>query len=99
MDINHVSSAPKYITDFISRNMEQLNKIYNEGISIDSNGILACKCSEKENRIDVQFTKEEIILQLMDEERWREYKNTTDENKKIIFIIDLDLNSIFLITV
>lgn len=99
MEINSVSSAPRYITNFISGNMEQLNKIYEEGLVSNSEGILACKCSEKDNRIDVQFTSEETIIESFNKERWIEYKSTISEGKKIMYIIDLDLNSVFLITI
>ena len=73
MEINSVSSAPRYITNFISGNMEQLNKIYEEGLVSNSEGILACKCSEKDNRIDIQFTSEETIIESFNKERWIEY--------------------------
>lgn len=99
MEINHISSAPKYITNFISGNMEQLNKIYEEGCLNNSEGILACKCSEKDNRMDIQFMNKEAISETFNKERWEEYKSTISESKKIMYIIDLDLNSVFLVTI
>ena len=38
--IQQVSSAPDYIMKFIHTNMEQLDKIYQEGISVYNIGIL-----------------------------------------------------------
>ena len=40
MSIQEVNSAPKYISNFINHNIEQLNKIYEEGIQIYKIGIL-----------------------------------------------------------
>ena len=99
MEINHVDSMPQYISNFISGNLEQLNKIYEEGLSCNSEGILGCKCSEKDNRMDVQFMNEEMILEMITKESWEPYKNTIPEGKKLMYIIDLDIDSIFLITI
>lgn len=99
MSVQHVDSMPRYISNFISGNMEQLNKIYQEGLSFNSEGILGCKCSEKDNRMDVQFMNEEMILELITKETWVPYKQTIPEDKKLMFIMDLDLNSIFLVTI
>ena len=99
MNVQNVSSAPKYITNFISGNIEQLDKIYEEGLSSNPEGILGCKCSEKDNRIDIQFMNEEMILEMITKESWEPYKKTIPEDKKLMYIIDLDLNSIFLITI
>ena len=83
----------------LERKEEQLNKIYGEGLSSNSEGILGCKCSEKDNRMDVQFMNEEMILEMITKESWEPYKKTIPEGKKLMYIIDLDLNSIFLITI
>ena len=99
MNVQNISSAPQYITNFIKGNLEQLNKIYEEGLLTNPEGILGCKCSEKENRMDVQFMNEEMILEIITKESWEPYKNTIPEDKKLMYIIDLDLNSIFLITI
>ena len=99
MDIHHVDTMPRYISNFISGNLEQLNKIYEEGLLNNSEGILGCKCSEKDNRMDVQFMNEEMILEIITKETWEPYKHTIPEGKKLMYIMDLDLNSIFLVTI
>ena len=99
MSIQHINSAPDYITKFISGNMEQLGNIYKEGLDQNPNGILACKCSEKENRMDVQFMNEQMILEMITKESWDPLKSSIPEDKKLMFIQDIDLNSIFLIYV
>ncbi len=99
MNIQNINSAPDYITKFIHENLKQLNKIYEEGLSNNIEGILGCKCSEKDNRIDVQFMNEEMILEMITKESWEPLKKTISENKKLMFIQDLDLESIFLIYV
>ncbi len=97
MSVQHIDSAPNYITQFIRGNMEQLSKIYEEGLSANPEGILGCKCSEKDNRMDVQFMNEEMILEMIQKESWEPLKGSIPEGKKLMFIMDLDLNSVFLI--
>ena len=61
--IQNVDSAPDYIMKFIHMNMEQLCKIYDEGMYNNSQldkGIMVFQCSEKENKMDVQFMNDEI---------------------------------------
>ena len=99
MSIQHINSAPDYITKVISGTMEQLGKIYKEGLEQNQNGILACKCSEKDNRMDVQFMNEQMILDMITKESWEPLKSSIPEDKKLMFIQDIDLNSIFLIYV
>ena len=97
MSVQHINSAPNYITQFISGNMEQLVKIYKEGLINNPKGILGCKCYEKDNRMDVQFMNEEMILEMITKESWEPLKGSIPEGKKLMFIMDIDLNSIFLI--
>ena len=97
MNIQNIKSAPEYITKFIHGNLEQLSKIYEEGLSSNDRGILGCKCSEKDNRIDVQFMNEGLIIEMITKESWDPLKKTIPENKKLMLIQDLDLESIFLI--
>ena len=89
MNVQNISSAPSYITNFIYGNMEQLNKIYEEGLMNNPDGILACKCSEKDNRMDIQFMNEEMILEMITKETWEPYKKTIPEDKKLMYIMDL----------
>ena len=99
MEIKNISSPPEYITDFIKTNSEKLNEIYKEGIEVDSGGLLFCKCSMKENNIDVAFLKEKELNNFIAIENWKKYKETIPENKKIIYIIDVDLECSFLIEI
>ena len=99
MHIQNISSAPQYITKFISGNLEQINKIYEEGLVDNPEGILGCKCSEEDDRMDIQFMNEEMILEMITKESWEPLKGSIPEGKKLMFIMDLDLESIFLINV
>tara|TARA_B100001123_G_C14997145_1_gene902040 strand:+ start:340 stop:663 length:324 start_codon:yes stop_codon:yes gene_type:complete len=99
-DIQHVDSAPDYINKFIHLNMEQLCKIYDEGMYNNSdlkNGILFFKCSEKDNKMDVQFMNDEMMSIIIQKESLINLKNNIPENKKLFMIQDIDINSIFLI--
>tara|TARA_B100001287_G_C22360901_1_gene379702 strand:- start:117 stop:422 length:306 start_codon:yes stop_codon:yes gene_type:complete len=98
MDIKNISSAPDYIHQFINNNMEQLNNIYEEGMNLNNFGILVFQCSEKENKMDVQFKNNEMMLDLLNKEYWENLKLTIENSKKRLFLVrDIDLNSIFLI--
>lgn len=99
MEVQNINSAPKYITDFISVNIDKLNEIYKEGLSDNPMGILSCKCSESENKMDIFFMNEELILDILKKEFWESYKKNIPEDKKLMYINDLDLNCIFLITI
>ena len=97
MSIKHINSAPDYITKFISGNMDQLCKIYEEGLEQYPEGILGCKCSEKDNRMDIQFMNEEAILEMIKIESWEPLKGSIPKDKKLMFVMDVDINSVFLI--
>ena len=97
MSIKEINSAPQYIINFIHNNIESLSKIYEEGLSSNSEGILACICSEKDNRIDIQFINNEKITEMITEESWIPFKQSIPKDKKLLMIQDLDLNSIFII--
>jgi len=100
--IQNVDSAPDYIMKFIHNNMEQLCKIYDEGMYNNSEldkGIMMFQCSEKENKMDVQFHNDEMMCEILEKESVMNLKNNIEENKKLFFIKDLDLNSVFLIQV
>lgn len=98
MSIQSVDSAPEYILNFLKGNLEQLNKIYNEGTDIlIQDGLLVCKCSQKENRIDVQFMSDEMFSEIITKESWIPYKESLPKDKKFMFIQDLDLDCVFLI--
>tara|TARA_A200000113_G_C8831751_1_gene343951 strand:+ start:100 stop:411 length:312 start_codon:yes stop_codon:yes gene_type:complete len=101
-NIQNVDSAPDYIMKFIHMNMEQLCKIYDEGMynnpELDK-GILVFQCSQENNKMDVQFMNDEMMCEILQKESVMNLKNNIEENKKLFFIQDLDLNSVFLIQV
>lgn len=97
MSIQNINSAPEYISKFINHNFTKLIEIYDEGILENGCGVLLFKCSESENKMDVYFMNESQIVLNLQEESWKNLKNSTD--KKIFMVNDLDKNSIFLIYV
>jgi len=97
MSIQNINSAPEYITNFIKGNLEQLSKIYDEGTDNLDEGILVCKCSEKDNRIDIQFMNDDMFSEIITKETWIPYKESLPKDKKFMFIQDLDKECIFLI--
>tara|TARA_B100000902_G_C27177356_1_gene847073 strand:+ start:830 stop:1129 length:300 start_codon:yes stop_codon:yes gene_type:complete len=97
MSIQNINSAPDYINKFIQGNLEQLNKIYDEGMEHNSCGMLGFQCSEEKNKMDVQFMNEEHILKMIQKVSWEQLKKSIPENKKLFFIMDQDKNSVFLI--
>jgi hypothetical protein len=94
--IQTASSTPPHISDFMNKHMEKLMEIYEEGISREKFGCLGMKCSQKENKIDVFFTNEEMLLKMLAKESFEQLKETM-ENKKLFLIQELDMNSIFLV--
>jgi len=100
--IQNVDSAPGYIMKFIHNNMEQLCKIYDEGLNNNpelDKGIMVFQCSEENNKMDVQFMNDEMMCEILEKESVMNLKNNIVEDKKLFFIKDLDLNSVFLIQV
>ena len=69
--IQNVDSAPDYIMKFIHNNMEQLCKIYDEGLNNNpelDKGIMVFQCSEENNKMDVQFTNDEMMTNILSKE-------------------------------
>ena len=101
-NIQNVDSAPDYIMKFIHGNMEQLCKIYDEGMynnpELDK-GIIVFMCSQENNKMDVQFHNDEMMCEILQKESVMNLKNGIQKDKKLFFIRDLDLNSVFLIQV
>ena len=100
--IQNVNSAPDYIMKFIHTNTEQLCNIYDEGLSNNpklDKGIIVFQCSEKENKMDVQFMNDEMMCEILEKESVMNLKNNIQEDKKLFFIQDIDRNSVFLIQV
>tara|TARA_B100002019_G_C21257859_1_gene594965 strand:+ start:726 stop:1034 length:309 start_codon:yes stop_codon:yes gene_type:complete len=102
MSIQNVDSAPDYIMKFIHSNMEQLCKIYDEGLYNNpglEKGIMVFQCSQENNKMDVQFMNDEMMCEILEKESVQNLKNNIAEHKKLFFIQDIDLNSVFLIQV
>ena len=100
--IQQINSCPDYISKFIQLNMEQLFKIYDEGMNLNPDlekGILYFLCSEKENKMDVQFMNDEMMCEITEKDSLMQLKTTIEKNKKLLFIRDMDLNSVFLIQI
>ena len=100
--IQQINSCPDYISKFIQLNMEQLFKIYDEGMNLNPDlekGILYFLCSEKENKMDVQFMNDEMMCEIIEKDSLMQLKTTIEKNKKLLFIRDMDLNSVFLIQI
>ena len=62
-------------------------------------GIMVFQCSQENNKMDVQFMNDEMMCEILEKESVMNLKNNIVENKKLFFIQDLDLNSVFLIQV
>ena len=97
--IQTVSSAPSYISEFIAQNMTQLQDIYEEGIHTYQSGCMLFMCSKEENKMDVQFQGDEQMCEILQQDSWVSLKNGIPSDKKLFFIRDTDLNSVFLIYV
>jgi len=66
--IQNVDSCPDYINKFIHLNMEQLCKIYDEGMELNpelEKGILFFVCSQEKNKMDVQFMNDEMMSEIL----------------------------------
>ena len=99
-NIQQVDSAPDYIQKFIHMNMEDLCTIYDEGMEANPDlkkGILLFQCSQETNKMDVQFMNDEMMCEIIEKDSYMTLKNNIPDNKKLFFIQDLDLNSVFLI--
>ena len=99
MNIQHAESTPPYISTFIQNNMKKLIEIYNDGMNNFHEGCLGFQCSQKENKMDVQFMNDESMLTILQKESWETLKNSISEDKKLFFVMDVDMNSVFLIYV
>jgi len=100
MNVQNIDSAPDYIHKFIHMNMEQLCKIYDEGMNNNpelDKGVLVFQCSENDNKMDVQFMNDEMLEEILQKESVINLKDNIPENKKLFLVQDSDINSIFLI--
>ena len=62
MNVQNVSTVPSHIDDFIKGNLDQLNKIYQEGYDSLGDGLLSFKCQKSMNKMDVKFMCEVEII-------------------------------------
>tara|TARA_B110000971_G_scaffold177696_1_gene183434 strand:+ start:729 stop:998 length:270 start_codon:yes stop_codon:yes gene_type:complete len=87
---------------FIKGNMEQIDKIYDEGLENNPDlekGILVFICSEADKKMDVQFMNDEMMCEIIVKESLMNLKNNIQSNKKLLFIRDLDRDAVFLIQI
>jgi len=47
--------------------------------------------------MDIQFMSDEMFSEIITKETWIPYKESLSDDKKFMFIQDLDLNCVFLI--
>jgi len=100
--IQNIDSCPKYISDFINHNLDDLCAIYDEGMEMNPDlekGILVFLCSQDNNKMDVQFMNDEMMCEIIVKESVINLKNNIQEGKKLLFIRDEDRNAVFLIQV
>ena len=79
--IQNAHSTPPYIDTFLKANMTKLVEIHDKGIEEHETGCLGFNCSKKDNKMDVYFMNEYIILQSIQKESWENLKQT---NRQII---------------
>jgi hypothetical protein len=93
MEVNNINSGPDYIHAFVESNIEQLNEIYDKGLNDSGEGILFCKCSIDDNRIEIIYMTKDLFIENNTEEIW----NDIQADKRIVLIEDLDISSIFVL--
>ena len=86
--IQNVSSCPDYINQFINHNFEKLNEIYGQGYEEHQEGCLGLFCNQETNKMDVMF---------LNRDSWENLKLSIPEGKKLYFVKDEGLNSVFLL--
>ena len=96
MNVQNVSTIPSHIDTFIKGNLDQLNKIYQEGFDVFGDGILSFKCKKSENKMDVKYMGEEEIVHSLTKENWEQVKIARGE-KKLFLVEDLDMSSMFFV--
>ena len=94
--IQNAHSTPPYIDTFLKANMTKLVEIHDKGIEEHETGCLGFNCTKKDNKMDVYFMNEDIILQSIQKESWENLKQGIGD-KKLFLIKDIDENRIFLV--
>ena len=95
--IQNVSSCPDYINQFINHNFEKLNEIYGQGYEENSEGCLGLFCNQETNKMDVMFLNRDSIIKMLTSDSWENLKLSIPEGKKLYFVKDEGLNSVFLL--
>jgi len=96
MNIQNISTVPPHLGKFLNKNHEKLNEIYENSIKEQGDGLLSFKCVESENKIDVFFMAEPVILQNFPKESWESLKVQRGD-KKIYLIEDLEKSNMFIV--
>ena len=95
--IQNVSSCPDYINQFINNNFEKLNEIYGQGYEEHKEGCLGLFCNQETNKMDVMFLNIDSITKMLTADSWENLKLSIPEGKKLYFVKDEGLNSVFLL--
>lgn len=95
--IQTVNSAPSYITEFIHTNLSQLNEIFEKEQSERGPGCMRFLCSQETNKMDVSYMDHGNMCQILREDSWMSLYQNIPQDKKLFFVQDIDLNSVFLI--
>ena len=96
--IQQVNSCPDYINQFIQTNMEKLMEIYGAGYEAnDKEGCLGFMCNQETNKMDVMFLNKDSITKMLTADSWENLKLSIPEGKKLYFVKDEGLNSVFLL--
>ena len=93
MSVENIKAAPDYIHKFVDSNIEGLNKIYSEEKNNQGEGILYCKCSMNDNKLELIYMNKGLFIEIYKEDIW----NNIQTDKKSVFIQDLDINENFII--
>jgi len=99
MNVQNISSLPKYLSNFINTNHEQLDNIYKESREQVGPGLLSFKCASSENRVDVKYMPDEEIIQSMNREVLEGLYRQAQQNgdKKIYLIEDKEKSAMFIV--
>ena len=76
-----MNEIPDYINNFLKREINELNKIYNQNINQFGYGCLIL--ISKNKNIDVSFLTKDLLM-----DKYKENFKYLDLNKKIFIIID-----------
>lgn len=80
------------INDFLNTNLEQLKKIYDEGIKVNTDGLLLVNYLKQQEKVDVMFLNTNKVNEIITEEGWTKMKEKAKDHK--ICLINNDGNMI-----